>query len=68
MLSPSKNLLTAIRAGLVAQNLTLKRWCEQENVSRRVAYRALLGQRQTVDATALVKRIAAAAGVEVTCE
>lgn len=67
MLSPSKNLLIAVRAGLVAQGSTLTRWCKQEKVSRRVAYRALLGERRTPAAEALVKLLAQAANVEVTC-
>jgi hypothetical protein len=55
------------RAGFVERGTTLNAWCRENGVTRQNADKALLGQWTGPRATALVDRIAMAAGKGLRC-
>jgi hypothetical protein len=59
----SKELYQAVRGALITNGTTLNRWCQENQVTRQWAEKALKGERRGVQSLKLLKRIAAVAGL-----
>lgn len=59
----NRELVVAVRAGLVARGSSLSEWCRRHSVNRSWAYEALMGRRNGDQAQALRRRLMDDAGL-----
>ena len=59
----SRELVVAVRAGLVARDTSLSDWCRRNSVNRSWTYEALMGRRNGLQAQALRRRLMNEAGL-----
>lgn len=59
----SRELVVAVRAGLVARDTSLSDWCRRNGVNRSWTYETLMGRRNGLQAQALRRRLMDEAGL-----
>jgi len=62
-LQPSKLLWKKARYGFDVAGTSMTRWCDDNGINRRNAYRAVIGDRNGVKTIALRERVLKAAGI-----